>query len=245
MATNQRLRDAIRRSDRPIGDLADDLGVDPKTIERWISAGRLPHPTSRRRLSDALAVPEAILWPDAPGTLRGTPELMAVYVTRRELSPATIASLIDATKAHLDVLAYAALWLWDSVPNFAERLVEKATSGVQVRICLGDPASDAVALRGQEEGIGDGMASRCRLAAIYALPIHRVSRGAVRLTGSTLYSSILRFDNDLLVNMHLLGNPASNSPVFHLRRRTGGEFSGSVLRSFERTWEQAQPLSVG
>ena len=112
-----------------------------------------------------LAVPESVLWPDAPGVAYGVSELVGIYTTRVELSPATVASLLDAAEQHVDVLAYAALWLWDSVPDFAGRVAAKMSRGTKVRLCLGDPECDAVGLRGQEEGVGDGIASRCRLAA--------------------------------------------------------------------------------
>jgi transcriptional regulator with XRE-family HTH domain len=246
MARNQRLHDAILRSGWRLEDLAEEVGADPKTVTRWITTGRLPRRASRQKLAEALAVPVAVLWPDAPGVAYGTSELVGIYTTRKELSPATIRSLVDAANEHIDVLAYAALWLWDAVPRFAERLAEKASSGVAVRVCLGDPDSEAVLRRGREEGIGeDGIASRCRLAIGYARPVQRADRGAIRTTGATLYSSVLRFDDELLVNTHLWGNAAADSPVFHLRRRDDRGIAASVLRSFERVWEEAQPASVG
>src|SRR5689334_244908 len=107
--------------------------------------------------------------------------------------------MLDAATAHIDLLAYAALWLWDAVQNFAERVAEKASNGADGRICLGDPDSDAVRLRGQEEGVSDGIASRCRLAANYAIVVQRADPDAVRITGATLYNSLFRFDDEVLV----------------------------------------------
>ena len=109
MARNQRLHDAILRSGWRLEDLAEEVGADPKTVTRWITTGRLPRPASRQKLAEALAVPVAVLWPDAPGVAYGTSELVGIYTTRRELSPATIRSLVDAANEHIDVLAYAAL----------------------------------------------------------------------------------------------------------------------------------------
>jgi transcriptional regulator with XRE-family HTH domain len=132
MARNQRLHDAIRQNGHRLTDLADEVGADPKTVERWISTGRLPRPAARRRLADLLGVPESVLWPDAPGVAYGTSELVGIYNTRRELPPATVGSLLDTAKRHVDVLAYAALWLWDTVPDFAERLAMKSDAGTDV-----------------------------------------------------------------------------------------------------------------
>src|SRR5262249_3093988 len=115
----------------------------------------------------------------------------------------------------------------------------------QVRVCLGDPNSDAVLVRSHEEGIGDGLPGRCRLAASYALSLCRVDPDAVRQTGATLYASILRFDDDLLLNTHLWGNAAVDSPVLHVRRQGNDGVFANALRSFERVWKEAQPVSVG
>ena len=225
--------------------MATQLGVDPKTVERWVTTGRTPHPRWRERASSLLGVPVAVLWPDTAGVMDGTSELVGIYRTRTDVAPATVRSLLDASSQHVDLLAYAALWLWDTVPGFAEVLTRKVAEGVNVRVCLGDPDSPAVRLRGEEEGIGDQLVARCRLAAAYARPIAEASEGAVRCSGVTLYSSILRFDDELLVNVHLWGNPAADSPVLHLRKSEREGMAANFMRSFDRVWERAQPLSIG
>jgi hypothetical protein len=245
MARNQRLHDAIRQNGHRLEDIADLVGADPKTVERWITTGRLPRPAARRKLAEVLRVPESVLWPDAPGVAYGTSELVGIYTTRKELPPATVSSLLDAAHHHVDVLAYAAIWLWDTVPEFAERLAHKAGNGTKVRLCLGDPESDAVALRGSEEGSSEGMRSRCRIAADYATVVLRADAGAVRQSGATLYNSVFRFDDEVLVNAHFLGNPAADSPVYHFRRQGDRGIAATAIRSFERVWEAAQPLAAG
>ncbi len=245
MARNQRLADAIQTSGRRVEEFAGELGVDPKTVERWVSTGRVPRPTYRHRAEKTLSVPAPLLWPSAAGPARGIEELAGAYATRNELAPATVASLLDAATEHIDVLAFAAMWLWDNVPRFTERLMAKDKAGVQVRICLGDPASEAVSLRGQEEGIDDGMQARCHLALSYAASLLEQAPKTVRISGSTLYASIFRFDDELLVNTHLFGTPAANSPVLHLRSTGGGPIALNVMNSFERVWGQARPVSAG
>jgi hypothetical protein len=248
MSRNQRLYDAIRQAGKRPQDVADEVDADPKTVGRWINDGRLPRPHHRQKLSELLGVPEAVLWPEAPGVGYGTSELVGIYTTRRELPPSTVSSLLDSARQNIDVHAYAALWLWDTVPAFAERVALKVTEGVNVRICLGDPDSPAVLLRGREEGIHDDVAARSRLAAKYARAIKysRTDPGsdthAVRLSGATLYASIFRFDDDVLLNMHFWGNAASDSPVFHFRRQSEQGIAAGAIRSFERVWRDAQPL---
>jgi len=238
---------ATRRhqSAKRLEDIAEKVGTDPKTVGRWITTGRLPRPGVRHKLAQLLGVPEAVLWPDAPGVAYGTSELVGICTNRRELPPATVSSLLDAAEHQVDVLAYAALWLWDTVPAFADHVELKIAHGAAVRICLGDPDSEAVLLRGREEGVDGDLAGRCRLAARYAQQIQRVDPDAVRLSGATLYASIFRFDDELLVNTHLYGNPAGESPVYHFHRDSDHAIAAGAIRSFERVWQAAQPLPVG
>jgi hypothetical protein len=245
MARNQRLDDALRQAGKTSDELAAAVGVDPKTAQRWITKGVIPHSWARQSVAQFLEVPEAVLWPDQAGVAYGTSELVAIYTTRRELPPSTVRALLDGAERQIDALAYAAVWLWDSVPGFAETVQLKIARGAAVRICLGDPDSDAVRLRGEDEGIGDSLAARCRLAVSYAQPIHQVDPGAVRVSGATLYASILRFDNDILLNTHLWGNAAGDSPVFHFRRDREQGIAASAIDSFERVWVAAQPLPDG
>jgi hypothetical protein len=244
MARNQRLADAIRTSGRRVDEFADVIGVDRKTVERWVSTGRVPRAVYRDRAEQTLSVPARFLWPGTPGPTHGIGELAGAYATRNELAPATVASLLDAATENVDVLAFSAMWLWDTVPRFTERLMAKDRAGVQVRICLGDPASDAVRLRGEEEGIDDYMQARCRLAISYAGSLLEQAPETIRISGNTLYSSIFRFDDELLVNTHLFGTPAASSPVLHLRSSGDGPIAVNVLNSFERVWGQARPVSA-
>jgi transcriptional regulator with XRE-family HTH domain len=240
---NQRLADAVRQMGWSAADLAEKVGADAKTTERWISTGRTPHPRLREASATALGVPAAILWPNATAPMEGLNELVGLYPTRAEVAPATVRSLLAGAHDEIDVLAYGGLWLWDAVPKFAETLAAKLAAGCRVRVCLGDPESEAVRTRGEEEGIGDGMAARCRLAIAYSMPVAKKDPGAVRLASKTLYASIFRFDDELLVNVHLWGNPANASPVLSLRKQSEDGVAANVIGSFERVWATAVPLA--
>lgn len=222
--------------------LAQEISVDPKTVGRWVGTGRTPHPRLRQRTAERLGVPMAVLWPETDAPMDGMGELVGLYTTRAEVSPATIRSLSASASQHIDVLAYAGLWLWDTVPGFADLLSEKIAQGVEVRVCLGDPDSDAVLQRGEEEGIGANLSARCRLATAYAQVIADADPSALRWSTATLYTSILRFDEEVLVNMHLWGNAACSSPVFCFRHQSEQGIAANVIRSFERVWQDAQPV---
>ena len=120
----------------------------------------------------------------------------------------------QATEA-VDILAFSALFLPDSNPDIHEQLADRAATGMRVRILLGDPASDAVRGRGDEERIDDGLAGRIRLHLRYLEPVLNRPGIEVRLHATTLYNSLYRFDQSLLINTHAYGAPAAHSPVLH------------------------------
>ncbi len=62
---NQRLRDALLRNGMTTEDAAGRAGVDPKTVERWITTGRTPYPKHRHKIATLLREAESYLWPDA------------------------------------------------------------------------------------------------------------------------------------------------------------------------------------
>ena len=64
----------------------------------------------------------------------------------------------------------------------------------------------------------------------------------IRQHSTVLYNSIYRADDQLLVNTHVYGTPASHAPVLHLRQIAGGTLVGTYLESFERVWSESRPL---
>ncbi|MGX1807885.1 hypothetical protein ACWIGI_19365 [Nocardia sp. NPDC055321] len=64
---------------------------------------------------------------------------------------------------------------------------------------------------------------------------------AVRLHGATLYSSIYRFDDDMIVNMHVYGRMAPQAPAMHLRQLTQGSLFEMYTQTFDDIWDAAAP----
>jgi hypothetical protein len=156
-----------------------------------------------------------------------------------------VMSLLREARRNVDVLAFAGLWLWDAVPDFGATLAAKAGDGVEVRCCLGDPDGTAARTRGQEEGLGDGLSARCQIALTYAQRWLAAYPASLRMHDTTLYASILRFDDDVLVNWHLYGAPAADSPVLHVRVSDERGTAATSIESFERVWATAYALPVG
>src|SRR5207302_98069 len=158
---NERLRALLLERGKSPDQLAEHVRVDAKTVERWITRGRLPY---RRHRFEVAGVQKI--------------------------------------------------------------LKDKASSGVRVRILLGDPDSQVVTDRGEDEGVGDAMAAKIR----NALALYRSLRAAggveFRFHRTILYNSIYRADDQVLVNTHVFGVTAAVAPVWHLRKLPGGELAG-------------------
>src|SRR4051812_29248795 len=60
---NQRLRNALATTGLTPAVLAERVGVDPKSVERWITQDRLPHPTTRASVAQTLGQDETYFWP--------------------------------------------------------------------------------------------------------------------------------------------------------------------------------------
>jgi transcriptional regulator with XRE-family HTH domain len=244
---NERLRRAIQHAGLRLEDVAERVEIDVKTAERWITKGRVPHARNRARTAELLSVDELDLWPDAAqgrnGGSASDGEVLRIYAQRGSVPSERWSELLETTAERLDLLAHAGLFLPDSRSDFASVVRQKAEDGVRVRLLYGDPDGDAVALRGREEGIGEGLAARIRLVLTYMREAIECPGVAVRLHDTTLYNSLYRYDDELLVNSHVYGMPAGTSPMLHLRRLPGGRLFDHYMASFERVWELARPLA--
>jgi transcriptional regulator with XRE-family HTH domain len=245
---NERLRNRIAAAGLALADVAAHVQVDPKTVERWITKDRVPHRTHRWKTAELLDTDETYLWPTVADDLRTTAasqaEFVTLYPSRGAVPEQLWSALLENAQSNVDVLAYAGLFLADGRPDLSNVLSAKADEGVSVRLLFGDPDSEAIRLRGDEEGIGEGMAARVRLVLTYLRDLLSASDVQVRLHQTTLYNSIYRFDDDMLVNAHVYGAPAAQNPVMHLQRVPGGRLFGHYLKSFDKVWESAQPVDL-
>ncbi len=248
---NERLRAALAGAGLSYEEVADRIGVDPKTVGRWVSGDdRIPHRRHRLAISLLVRKDEDFLWPNLltrPND-SGTPadvEIVKLYPTRGSVPPALWASLFHDASERIDVLAYAGLFLLDTNPELADVIATKAKAGVAVRLLLGDPDSTAVRQRGDEEGIGEGMAQRCRIALQYLAPALAEPSVQLRLHKTTLYNSIYRVDETALINQHMYGSGAPVNPVLHLHNVPGGRLFSAYASSFDRVWASARPSHVG
>lgn len=225
--------------------LAEVCDVDPKTVSRWLG-GRIPHARHRFRVAGHLRVEETFLWPGPArrGTdadARSGTELIGTYQNRASVPREVWLGLLGEARQEISVLVFSGTFFAQSNPHVAKMLAERAAEGVQVRLCFGDPDGQAVAIRGREEGIGDTLAAKIRASLTYYRSLPSERGCAVRLHDTTLYTSMFRYDDHLLVNPHVWGQPASANPVMHLKKAETNGWFDNYAQSFDAVWAAARP----
>ncbi|WP_157255176.1 helix-turn-helix domain-containing protein [Nonomuraea typhae] len=236
---NHHLRAVMAHAQMQPLDLAAHLGVDPKTVSRWLK-GRIPYPRHRVAIADCLGVDEADLWPEAARHRHMiSSEVRAVYPHRWAVPHGVWRALFANAMREIDILTYSALFLAEN-PGLVNLIAERARAGVQLRILLGDPDSPEVAARGRDEGTGaDVMTARVRNALTLFGPLQEIPTAKIRLHRTVLYNSIYRADNDLFVNIHAYGTKAPDAPVIHLHHADSHGAAAVYLTGLERVWTAA------
>lgn len=242
---NERLRVALLEHGTTVDALAEVVQVDAKTVERWITQGRIPYRKHRFAVARLLGVEESYLWPDAltpkQAAAVSESEIVTVYPHRWAVPKDAWGRLFSAAREQIDVLVYSGIFIAQDT-GIVRTFAEKADAGVRVRILLGDPDCAEVAQRGADEGVNDGMAAQIRTALFLYRSLRRCEGVEIRLHDTILYNSIYRADDQLLTNTHVYGTPAANAPVLHLRKVTGGDMVSTYTSSFEAVWERAVPV---
>jgi hypothetical protein len=191
-----------------------------------------------------LGVDETYIWPEvltAPATQAASvAELLQLHPSRAAVPHETWRQLIAGTREALDLLTYAGTFLFEQL-NIVDVLREKSAAGVRCRFLIGDEHSVAVRRRAEEEGTTGGLEGRIQLHRRYLRDVVGLPGIEVRTHGTTLYNSLFRFDQDLMVNGHAYGTPAGHAPVLHLRRVPGGRTWDHYMGSFEQVWKIAAP----
>jgi hypothetical protein len=245
---NERLRALLLERRVNTAKLAEAVQVDAKTVERWIVAGRVPYRKHRYSVAAFFGVDESYIWPGALDneqvTAASESEIIAVYPYRRAVPRDAWGHLFGQAEREIGILAYSCYFLAEDA-GLRRLMADKAASGVQVRILLGDPESPHVLERGRSEGIGDTMPAKVSSAIAMFGSLRPVPNVEIRLHGTILYNSIYRSDDQMFVNTHIYGVMANNAPFFHLRKIPGGAIAVTYEESFERVWDEARPLSEG
>lgn len=247
--TNEQLKQALRNASLEIDELAEKVEVDIRTAYRWLTAGRTPYPRHRRRVADALGVPEQQLWPgETPGqdatdeTPGDTVELLTADHTPdwREL-------LGDA-QHHVELLD---LTLADVItnPDDARLLAAAAKRGCRVRVLVSDLDSVHLPIAEQEAGryvqLTDRPASAADIEHVVKLLAPHTRPGELELrkfVAAGCYR-VLIFDDHALIRLRLTGVNPEAMPLLHLTRAHAHPAFESFSQHFDATWKTSETIN--
>ncbi|WP_211227653.1 DUF5919 domain-containing protein [Thermocrispum agreste] len=170
-------------------------------------------------------------------------EFVQIYPNRGCVPYTTWVRLIDGATEALDILAYAGKFLFDSRPDLADVLIEKAKAGTRIRLLFGDPDFSEVRRRSEEEGLpASALSTRIDIVLNYVRKAINAPGIEVRLHDTPLYNSIFRSDTTMLVNLHTYGSGTPFNPVLHLQHVPGGRIFDHYQQSFHKVWDAAKPF---
>lgn len=243
---NERLRSTLLASEYSERALAAELGLDPKSVQRWITRDVTPRRSTAHRAAQLLGVPASSLWPDLGPSRESASraEIVTLYPHRSEVPRSLWLDLLTGARDRVWLYANASLFLPEDNPESIEIIRRKAQDGADVRILMADPDSDMCARRGVEEQLFDAIPARVRMALAYYAPLAGTPGLDFRLQSEVLYNSIFVYDREMLINQHVYGMYGYMAPVLHLRRAEGGDFFDMYLRSFERVWDVSSPIET-
>lgn len=236
--TNARLRAAMVAAEMTPAGLAARVGVDVKSVERWVTQGRRPRALTRARVVQELGHDEVYFWPELvsdEATVGATgAEISGVWPTRDAVPIEVWRQLVSGAQRELSVLVYSGGFLVESV-GLVDAAARLSAGGGRVRVLLGDPAAEQVVRRGADEGL-PSLPARCASSAEYLAPVLGLPGVELRVHETPLYVSLLGADETWLVNLHTHGVPAMSSPVLRVERVPGGRLVDYYRAAFERVW---------
>ncbi|MFD5089700.1 XRE family transcriptional regulator [Amycolatopsis thailandensis] len=196
----------------------------------------VPEPTASPT-SQATNPPSSAMEP------RGNPEVVEVFSHRSAIPADLWTRLLDDSGERIDILCLAALFLVER-PTFAKHIKQKASDGAKIRLLFGDPDADEATKRSEEERLdARTVSARIRNALAFLRPLDGVPGVEARLHTTTLYNSVFRFDDEMVINTHVYGLPGAHAPALHLRQTPKGDMFETYMESFETVWAAAKPLT--
>ncbi|MFJ9664524.1 helix-turn-helix domain-containing protein [Streptomyces sp. NPDC101219] len=225
---NERLRAAMVAANVTIEALADHLGIDPKSVDRWLNTDRTPHARNAEAAAKYLRADAYHLWPRLGERHRSAPtaqdEVVACYPMRSTVPYGLWRSTVAGAATVIDLAMSNLLFLADAVWDLPPLLADKASAGVRVRLVTPEHPAGPVT------GLGDVFPS------LLTVPGLRLS------THPGLRADVLRADDDLLVTTPIDGSTPALAPVLHLRRLGPAPMTGGYLATLDHLFATAAPV---
>jgi hypothetical protein len=238
---------AMAASGVEIETLARKVGVDPKTVQRWLR-GRLPRPRHRWKTCDILRRSEQELWPQvtmagASGALH-TAEIVAAYARRADTPLQLWSRVLERARNSIDLLGYAMLFFPEQHPDLPQILDGKCANGLRVRIAIADPDCAEVRARDELERLQGTLPGRIRSSVSHFAPLFANIGVEIRYHRVPLYNAIYRFDDQMLVTPYLYALHGFQHPLLHLRRLGPAGMFEAYAHQFEAIWAVSKPIEA-
>src|SRR5271166_2769833 len=252
MIPNEVLRQRVRGRKLSDRRFADGIGVSVKTLQRWLAdVDYRVRGENARRAAEVLGCTPHDLWPqqyppsaaNQPSEDGARPFTPTVYATRSQIPASLWKQHFDDAQRCVDILVFAATFLFDTVDGFVDMLADAAGRGIAVRVLVGDPDSASMILRGEEEDIGEAVSARCHTTVELLAPWATTPGLQIRKHQTTLYTSMFRVDDDMIVNFHVYGSPGRNNPVMVFAKADQPRLWATFDQAFNRIWDNAKPLT--
>jgi lambda repressor-like predicted transcriptional regulator len=213
---NENLRAALEQAGLSPDDLAQIVAVDVRTVRRWLSGGT-PYPRQRGKVARALDTTEQHLWPHIPAapTPNRTPQrpadVLTGYPSADDLAAPDWKTLMRDATDRIELLGDTLTGILDT-PGVPQLLATKATNGCAIRILLSHP--------------GPQLASLTDRPAI-----------EIRILQAPAHHALHRFDEQLLLTLHLEGEDPDRAPILHLRRAAPAGLFDRLTDHYSDLWE--------
>lgn len=225
-------------------DVASRTGVDEKTVQRWVTKGRVPHPSTRRALADLLGEEPDVLWPEIVRRsvkVGADRELIGVYPRRSDLPRAFYGDLIAGATDRLWFGGYTSYFIWVDAPQAREHLRAKAVEArADVRFLLGDPDSPVTAARDAYEASPLTLATRIGMTRMEIAKTRAENLIEVRYTDKHVAWSVWVFDDDAIQTVHIGPGLGHDSLTLHWRRQGAGGAFDRLVDHFTCLWDVAR-----
>lgn len=217
---NDKLRQALQGAGLAPDDLAQIVQVDVRTVRRWLS-GQTPYPRQRGKVARALDTTEHHLWPGvatAPTASSRQPrDLLVGYPAASDLAAPDWKALMRGAADRIELLGDTLNPILGTA-GVPDLLAAKAAHGCEVRILISDPGRHLAPLLDQP-GI------------------------EIRVLEVPAQQTMHRYDEQLLLMLHLLDADPEQGPLLHLRRAAPGGMFDRFAEHYQYLWEdESQPL---
>lgn len=221
---NENLRAALGQADMSPDELARIVQVDVRTVRRWLSGGS-PYPRQRGKVARALDTTEHHLWPEIDTTPPPTSpparasDILDGYVSANQLAaPDSTALMRDATD-RIELLGDTLVETL-SIPGVTDLLAAKAAQGCVVRILVHDTGPELA-------------------------PLFNRAGVEIRILDAPADYIIHRYDDELLLILHVVAVDADHGPLLHLRRAAHGGLLDRLVAYYDELWQRdSHPLAA-